>query len=43
MIKSKVIKLFVIGLAGTLISCNIENNENTNQAIDELRMVRRLF
>ena len=37
MIKSKVIKLFVIGLAGTLISCNIENNENTNQAIDELK------
>ena len=37
MIKSKVIKLFVIGLAGTLISCNIENNENSNQAIDELK------
>ena len=37
MIKSKVIKLFVIGLAGILISCNIENNENSNQAIDELK------
>ena len=37
MIKSKVIKLFVIGLAGTLISCSIENNENSNQVIDELK------
>ena len=37
MIKSKVIKLFVIGLAGTLISCNIENNENSKQAIDEFK------
>ena len=37
MIKSKVIKLFVIGLAGTLISCSIENNENSNQVINELK------
>ena len=37
MIKSKVIKLLFIGLAGTLISCNIENNENSNQTIDELK------
>ena len=37
MIKSKVIKLFIIGLAGTLISCSIENNENSNQVIDELK------
>ena len=38
MIKSKVVKLFVIGLAGTLISCSlIENNENSNQVIDELK------
>ena len=37
MIKSKVVKLFFIGLAGTLISCSIENNENSNQLIDELK------
>ena len=37
MIKSKVIKLFIIGLAGTLISCNIENNENSDQTINELK------
>ena len=37
MIKSKVVKLFFIGLAGTLISCSIENNENSNQVIDELK------
>ena len=37
MIKSKVIKLFVLGLAGTLISCSIENNENSNQVINELK------
>ena len=37
MIKSKVIKLFFIGFAGTLISCNIENNENSNQVINELK------
>ena len=37
MIKSKVIKFFVLGLAGTLISCSIENNENSNQVINELK------
>ena len=37
MIKSKVIKLFIIGLAGTLISCSIENNENSDQTINELK------
>ena len=37
MIKSKVIKLFFIGLAGTLISCSMENNENSNQVINELK------
>ena len=37
MIKSKVIKLFIIGLAGTLISCSIENNENSNRVIDDLK------
>ena len=37
MIKSKVIKLFVIGLTGTLISCSIENNENSNRVIDDLK------
>ena len=37
MSKSKIIKLFVIGLAGTLISCSIENNENSDQTINELK------
>ena len=37
MIKSKVIKLFFIGLAGILISCSIENNENSNKAINEIK------
>ena len=37
MIKSRVINLFIIGLAGALISCSIENNENSDQAINELK------
>ena len=37
MIKSKIIQLFIAGTAGLLISCNIENNENSDQTINELK------
>ena len=37
MSKSKVIKLFVLGMAGTLISCNIENNKGLDQTINEVK------
>ena len=37
MIKSKIIQLFIVGTAGLLISCSIENNENSAQAINELK------
>ena len=37
MIKSKITQLFIAGAAGLLISCSIENNENSDQAINELK------
>ena len=37
MIKSKITQLFIAGTAGLLISCNIENNENSDQTINELK------
>ena len=37
MIKSKITQLFIAGTAGLLISCSIENNENSNQTINELK------
>ena len=37
MIKSKITQLFIAGIAGLLISCNIENNENSDQTINELK------
>ena len=37
MIKSKLTRLFIAGTAGLLISCSIENNENSDQAINELK------
>ena len=37
MIKSKITQLFIAGIAGLFISCSIENNENSDQAINELK------
>ncbi len=37
MLKSKITQLFIAGTAGLLISCSIENNENSDQAINELK------
>ena len=37
MIKSKIAQLFIVGTAGLLISCSIENNENSDQTINELK------
>ena len=37
MIKSKITRLFIAGTAGLLISCSIENNENSDQVINELK------
>ena len=37
MIKSKITRLFIAGTAGLLISCSIENNENLDQTINELK------
>ena len=37
MIKSKITRLLIAGTAGLLISCSIENNENSDQAINELK------
>ena len=37
MIKSKITQLFIAGTAGLLISCSIENNENSDQTINELK------
>ena len=37
MIKSKITQLFIVGTAGLLISCSIENNENSDQTINELK------
>ena len=35
--KSRVIKLFVVGVSGLLISCNVSNNSGTEQTINELK------
>ena len=37
MIKSKITWIFIAGTAGLLISCSIENNENSDQTINELK------
>ena len=37
MIKAKITRLLIAGTAGLLISCSIENNENSDQAINELK------
>ena len=37
MIKSKITQLFITGTVGLLISCSIENNENSDQTINELK------
>ena len=37
MIKSKITRLFIAGTAGLLISCSIENNENSAQNINEVK------
>ena len=37
MLKSKITQLFIAGTAGLLISCSIENNENSDQIINELK------
>ena len=37
MIKSKITRLLIAGTAGLLISCSIENNENSNQVINDLK------
>ena len=37
MIKSKITRLLIAGTAGLLISCSIENNENSDQTINELK------
>ena len=43
MIQSKVIKWFIIGLAGILISCNLENNKGLEQAINEVKDNQAVF
>ena len=37
MIKSKISRFILAGIAGLLVSCSIENNENSDQAINELK------
>ena len=37
MIKSKISRFLFAGIAGLLVSCSIENNENSDQAINELK------
>ena len=37
MIKSKLIKLIIISVAGLLISCNTTNNSGLEQAINEMK------
>ena len=37
MIQSKITRLLIAGTAGLLISCSIENNENSDQTINELK------
>ena len=41
MIKSKITRLFIAGTAGLLISCSIENNEKSDQAITELKDIQQ--
>ena len=37
MIKSKISRFLFAGIAGLLVSCSIENNENSDQVINELK------
>jgi len=37
MIKSRIGRFLFAGIAGLLVSCSIENNENSDQAITELK------
>ena len=37
MIKTKVERLLILGFAGLLISCNIENNSNLDKTINEIK------
>ena len=37
MIKSKLIKLIVAGVAGMLISCNVSNNSDLEKTINDLK------
>ena len=37
MIKSRIIRFLFAGMAILLVSCSIENNENSDQAINELK------
>ena len=37
MYKSRVIKLFVVGVSGLLISCNLSNNSGSEQTINEVK------
>ena len=43
MIKSKITRLFIVGTAGLLISCNIKNNENSDQTTNELKDGQQLI
>ena len=43
MIKSKITRLFVAVTAGLLISCSIENNENSDQTTNELKDGQQLI
>ena len=37
MVKSKITRLFIVGTAGLLISCNTTNNSGLEQAINEVK------
>ena len=37
MIKSKLIKLIVVGVAGMFISCNVSNNSDVEKTINDLK------
>ena len=37
MIKSKISRFLFAGVTGLLVSCSIENNENSDQVINELK------
>ena len=37
MIKSKLIKLIVVGAAGLLVSCNVSNNSGLDKTINDLK------